>query len=153
MNPNLPNGNQIQIEDDRTGFSVETLKRAFSDNLFYIQGKYPEIATKNDFYMALAYTVRDRLLRRWLNSTATHLKPDVKIVCYLSAEFLVGPHLGNNLINLGIVEQVRQAVAECGLNLDDLIEQEEEPGLGNGGLGRLAACYMDSLATLDIPAI
>ncbi|MFY7803332.1 MAG: glycogen/starch/alpha-glucan phosphorylase [Limnoraphis robusta] len=153
MIQNLPNGNQIHIEDDRTGIDIETLKRAFSDNLFYIQGKFPEIATKNDFYMALAYTVRDRLLRRWLNSQQTYLKQDVKIVCYLSAEFLVGPHLGKNLINLGIADQVRQAVEECGLNLDDLIEQEEEPGLGNGGLGRLAACYMESLATLDIPAI
>ena len=153
MNQNQPNGNQVQIEDDRTGVDVETLKRAFSDNLFYALGKFPEIASKNDFYMALAYTIRDRLLRRWLNSQETYLKQDVKIVCYFSAEYLVGPHLGKNLINLGIVEQVRQAVGECGLNLDDLIEQEEEPGLGNGGLGRLAACYMDSMATLNIPAI
>ncbi|MEB3283523.1 MAG: glycogen/starch/alpha-glucan phosphorylase [Lyngbya sp.] len=153
MNDNQGNGNQIQIEDDRTGIDVETLKRAFSDNLFYALGKFPEIATKNDFYMALAYTVRDRLLRRWLNSQETYLKQDVKIVCYFSAEYLIGPQLGKNLINLGIVEQVRQALGECGLNLDDLIEQEEEPGLGNGGLGRLAACYMDSMATLNIPAI
>jgi starch phosphorylase len=144
---------QITVEDDRTGIDVETLKRAFTDNLFYIQGKFPEIATKNDFYMALAYTVRDRLLRRWLNTTETYLKQNVKVVCYLSAEFLLGPHLGNNLINLGIFEPVRQAVEECGLNLQDLIEIEEEPGLGNGGLGRLAACYMDSMASLEIPAI
>jgi len=81
------------------------------------------------------------------------IKHDAKVVSYLSAEFLMGPQLGNNLINLGIYDQVRAAVEEVGLDLDQLIEQEEEPGLGNGGLGRLAACYQDSLATLEIPAI
>ncbi|UFP92641.1 glycogen/starch/alpha-glucan phosphorylase [Gloeobacter morelensis] len=143
----------VQIEDDRTGLSVETLKRAFADNLFYIQGKNADIATLNDYYMALAYTVRDRLLHRWLGTIKAQLKPKVKVVYYLSAEFLMGPHLGNNLINLGIYDQVRQAIQESGLNLDELIAQEEEPGLGNGGLGRLAACYLDSLAALEIPAI
>lgn len=142
-----------QYEDDRTGLSIETLKRAFADNLFYIQGKFPAIATPNDYYMALAYTVRDRLLQRWLNTTQTYSKKHVKVVCYLSAEFLLGPHLSNNLINLGIYNQVRQAVEEAGLDFVELREQEEEPGLGNGGLGRLAACYMDSLSTLEIPAI
>jgi len=144
---------QVQVEDDRTGLDTETLRRALADNLFYLQGKFPRIATKNDYYMALAYTVRDRLLHRWLNTSETYYKQDVKVVCYLSAEFLVGPHLGNALINLGIEDQVRQAVTESGLKLDELLAQEEEPGLGNGGLGRLAACYMDSLSTLEIPAI
>jgi starch phosphorylase len=142
-----------QIEDDRTGLDVQTIRRAMLDNLFYIVGKRPEFATTNDLYMALAYTVRDRLLQHWLTSVETYLKGDVKKVCYLSAEFLVGPHLGNNLINLGIFDTVRQAVQESGLNLQQLIDIEEEPGLGNGGLGRLAACYMDSLSTLEIPAI
>ncbi len=142
------------IEDDRTGLSVETLKRALIDNLFYVQGKFREIATKNDFYMALAYTVRDRLLRRWINTIETYLKQEKpKIVCYLSAEFLLGPRLANCLINLGIYDRVRQAIQELGLDLKELLEQEAEPGLGNGGLGRLAACYVDSLATLEIPAI
>ncbi len=141
------------IEDDRTGIEVQTLRRAILDNLLYIQGKYPEIATENDFYMALAYTVRDRLLQRWLNSVQTYYKGEVKKVCYFSAEFLVGPHLGNNLINLGIFEQVYQAITDSGLNLKTLINIEEEPGLGNGGLGRLAACYLDSLSSLEIPAI
>jgi starch phosphorylase len=145
--------NNIQIEDDRTGLSIETLKRAFLDNLFYIQAKFPKISTKNDYYMALAYTVRDRLLTRWLNTTQTYLEKAPRLVAYLSAEFLMGPHLGNNLIDLGIYDAVKQAVEELGLNLSDLLEQEEEPGLGNGGLGRLAACYIDSLATLEIPAI
>ncbi len=143
----------IQIEDDRTGISIETLKCAFLDNLLYIQAKFPKISTKNDYYMALAYTVRDRLLNRWLNTTETYLEKSPRMVAYLSAEFLMGPHLGNNLINLGLFNQVKQAVEELGLDLTELLEQEEEPGLGNGGLGRLAACYIDSLATLEIPAI
>lgn len=144
---------EVRVEDDRTGLSVETLKRAILDNLFYLQGKFKEIATKNDWYMALAYTVRDRLVHRWLTTRHTGMRKDVRLVCYMSAEFLTGPHLGNNIINMDIKQPLNQAVEELGLKLAELIEQEEEPGLGNGGLGRLAACYMDSLATLSIPAI
>ncbi len=155
MNPPIESSlnPQIQIEDDRTGLGIETLRRALQDNLFYVQGKSPQLATKNDLYMALAYTVRDRLLQRWLATQETYRKKDVKVVCYLSAEFLLGPHLVNNLINLNIYDQIRQAVEESGLNLKELVAQEEEPGLGNGGLGRLAACYMDSLSSLEVPAI
>ena len=141
------------IEDDRTGIDNETLKRAFLDNLFYIQGKYPEVATRNDYYMALAYTVRDRLLHRWLNVQKQYREKNVKTIGYLSAEFLMGPHLGNNLVNLGLYDKVEQALKELGLDLKYLMDEEEEPGLGNGGLGRLAACFLDSMATLDIPAI
>jgi starch phosphorylase len=148
-----PHHQSVHIEDDRTGVNVETLKRAFLDNLFYIQAKFPKIATENDYYMALAYTVRDRLLNRWLHTTQTYLETAPRTVVYLSAEFLMGPHLGNNLINLGLYDVFEQAMAELGLNLNDLLELEEEPGLGNGGLGRLAACFIDSLATLEIPAI
>ncbi|MBU7582683.1 MAG: glycogen/starch/alpha-glucan phosphorylase [Nostoc sp. TH1S01] len=144
---------QCEFEDDRTGLSKETIKRALADNLFYIQGKYPGTATPNDYYMALAYTVRDRMLQRWFKTTEAYTKKGVKVVSYLSAEFLLGPHLSNNLINLGIYDLVRQAVEESGLDFVQLREIEEEPGLGNGGLGRLAACYMDSLSTLEIPAI
>jgi starch phosphorylase len=115
----------IRIEDDRTGLDVETLRRAFADNLFYIQGKFPEIASNNDFYLALAYTVRDRLMNRWLHSTRTYLQNDARIVCYLSAEFLLGPHLENNLINLGVLEQVKQAVEESGLNYRELIDRKK----------------------------
>ncbi|WP_299489300.1 glycogen/starch/alpha-glucan phosphorylase [Acaryochloris sp. IP29b_bin.137] len=143
----------FHIEDDRTGLSSETLQRAIADNLYYIQGKFPEIATLYDYYMAVAYTVRDRLLHRWINTVKTYREQDVKVVCYLSAEYLPGPHLENNLVNLGIYDQVQQAVESSGLDLRSILAQEEEPGLGNGGLGRLAACYMDSLATLEIPAI
>ena len=144
---------QIQIEDDRTGLDIATIKRAIADNLYYIQGKSAKTATLNDYYLALAYTVRDRLMSGWLATTQTYLNRDLKTVCYFSAEYLVGPHLSNNLINLGIYDRVVKAVEELQLNFSELVTQEEEPGLGNGGLGRLAACYMDSLATLEVPAI
>ncbi len=143
----------VDVEDDRTGLSIETLRRAFADNLYYIQGKWPEVASINDFYLALAYTVRDRMMQRWLNTSRNYLRPEVRIVTYLSAEFLMGPHLGNNLINLGLYNEVKQAIEELGLDFDDLLAQEEEPGLGNGGLGRLAACYLDSMASLEIPSL
>jgi starch phosphorylase len=103
--------------------------------------------------MALAYTVRDLMLRRWVTTAATYTAVRARTVCYLSAEYLIGPHLGNNLINLGIYDEVREAVAELGLDFDTLLAQEPEPGLGNGGLGRLAACFIDSLATLEIPTL
>jgi starch phosphorylase len=140
-------------EDARTGLSPETIARGFRDNLYYVQARFPEVTTRNDNYMALAYTVRERLLHRWVKTAQTYLHQQSRTVCYLSAEFLMGPQLGNNLINLGIYDQVQQAAQELGLDLDDLLAQEDEPGLGNGGLGRLAACFLDSLATLEIPSI
>ncbi|MEM6424081.1 MAG: glycogen/starch/alpha-glucan phosphorylase [Cyanobacteria bacterium P01_D01_bin.128] len=143
----------IAVEDDRTGLSVETLRRAILDNLFYVQGKWPAIATRNDIYMALAYTVRDRLLHRWINTAETYTNQKSRTVSYLSAEFLMGPHLGNSLINLGIDQKVREAVEGLGVSLEDLLEEEQEPGLGNGGLGRLAACYLDSMAALELPSM
>ncbi len=144
---------EVRIEDDRTGMSIETLKRAITDNLRYVQGKFPEIATKHDWYMALAYTVRDRLLHRWITTVQTCLRKDVRLVCYMSAEYLPGPHLSKNVLNMNLTEPLSQALEDLGLSLNELIDEEGEPGLGNGGLGRLAACYMDSLATLEIPAI
>ena len=144
---------EANYEHTRTGMGVEALKQAFLDNLFYLQGRFPDVATPNDYYQALAYTVRDRLLRRWVTTAQTYKSSHARSVCYLSAEFLLGPHLGNNLVNLGIMDNARRAMQELDLDLDELLEQEEEPGLGNGGLGRLAACYLDSLATLQVPAI
>jgi glycogen phosphorylase len=133
----------------------ENLKftREFLRHLFYTQGRVLETATPNDLYMALARTVRDQLLERWLHTVENYSKPEVRIVSYLSAEFLLGPHLENNLVNLGIYDEAHNALEDLGLDLKQMIEQEEEPGLGNGGLGRLAACYLDSLATLEIPAV
>ncbi len=141
------------VDDDRTALTKEALKNAFLDNLYYVQGKFPALATKNDYYMALAYAIRDRMLQRWISTAAMYTKSASRTVAYLSAEFLMGPHLGNNLINLDIFERVKQCVTELGFNFEELLRQEEEPGLGNGGLGRLAACFIDSLATLEIPAV
>jgi len=143
----------ISPDDERTAFSKEALKRAFLDKLFYMQGKFPALATKRDYYLALAYVVRDRLLQRWVSTAAAYTGQRSRTVAYLSAEFLIGPHLGNNLVNLGIYETAKEAVTELGLGFDELLQQEEEPGLGNGGLGRLAACFLDSMATLQIPTM
>jgi glycogen phosphorylase len=137
----------------RTAPGVEALGQSFLDNLLFAQGRSMERATVNDLYKALAHTVRDRLVERWISTVKNYQAQDVRVVCYLSAEFLTGPHLANNLINLGIYDQAEEAMRRLGLDLETLIEQEGEPGLGNGGLGRLASCFMDSLATLDIPAI
>jgi starch phosphorylase len=131
----------------------DEFKHAFLDNLFYTQGKFPALATQNDYYQALAYTVRDQLLHRWISTAAAYTRQGSRTVAYLSAEFLMGPHLGNNLVNLGTLEEVRAAIGELGLDFDALLQLETEPGLGNGGLGRLAACFIDSLATLEIPCV
>jgi len=140
-------------ENARTGTSVASLKQAILDNLYYVQGSLPEIASPNDWYMAVAYAVRDRMVAHFVRARSNLRDPKVKLASYLSAEFLMGPYLGNNLLNLGITDQMRAAVKELGLELDEVLAWEEEPGLGNGGLGRLAACYMDSLASLNVPAI
>ncbi len=142
-----------RIEEDRTGLSQAALKRAFLDNLFYVQGKFPALASRTDYHLALAHVVRDRMLQRWISTAAAYTQQGARTIAYLSAEFLMGPHLGNNLINLGIMPAVREAVTELGLDLDEMLAAEVEPGLGNGGLGRLAACYIDSMATLGLPAL
>jgi glycogen phosphorylase len=139
--------------DSHDGLDAESIQHDVLDNLRYVQGRFPEVATPNDWYLALAYTVRNRLLRRWTSTAHTYRHRASRTVCYLSAEFLLGPHLHNNIVNLGIEQAVRTALRNIGRDFDEMMEQEEEPGLGNGGLGRLAACYMDSLATLNIPAI
>jgi len=137
----------------RTGLEVEDIRQSFVDSLFYGLGRVPTVATRNDLYTALALTVRDRVFRHGIHTVETHEEQQARRVAYLSAEYLPGPHLGLNLLNLGITEQARQALSQLGYDLDDLLEQEDEPGLGNGGLGRLAACYMDSLASLQVPAV
>ncbi|MEY3288733.1 MAG: hypothetical protein RLZZ419_975 [Pseudomonadota bacterium] len=139
----------------RTSLSTPALKQAVLDHLIYSLGRLPEVATEQAYYKALALTVRDRLQHLWSHSLQTYIADisSEKMACYLSAEFLIGPQLGSSLVNLGIEQEIRIAIAEIGKNLDELIALEEEPGLGNGGLGRLAACYLDSLATLERPAI
>ena len=127
---------------------TNNLYNGINERLFYTLGKRPEIATSHDFYMALSYAVRDQMMTYWLDTQ----RPPQKEVAYLSAEFLIGPQLNNNLISLGIRDEARQALSEYDRTLDEILDVAEEPGLGNGGLGRLAACYMDSLATLQVPA-
>jgi starch phosphorylase len=137
----------------RAPIDPEQLARAIVDQLFYTRGTLPEHATRNDWYLALAHVVRDRLLDRWVATARTLMMKEVRVVSYFSAEFLVGPHLANNVLNLDIEREIREATHLLGLDFDVLVAHEEEPGLGNGGLGRLAACFLDSLATLEIPAI
>ena len=128
---------------------MNNLCNGINERLFYTLGKRPINASAHDIYMALCYAVRDQMMQY-------HLAPEVcnndKEVAYLSAEFLIGPQLGNNLLNLGLEKEAREAVEEYDLTLEQVLDAAEEPGLGNGGLGRLAACYMESLSTLSIPA-
>ena len=126
---------------------TNNLYNGIKERLFYTLGRRPENATTRDIYMALSYAVRDQMMSFYLTETKSK-----KEVAYLSAEFLIGPQLKNNLLNLGIEEEARKAISEFDLLLDDVLDCAEEPGLGNGGLGRLAACYMESLATLQVPA-
>ncbi len=150
---NIKPSDIVPAKGVRTGLTVTDLKQSFLDNLLCGMGRLPAAATRNDAYTALAMTVRDRVFKQSVQTMEAYARHDTRMVAYLSAEFLPGPHLVNNLLNLGIVEPARQAMSELGINLDDLAEQEEEPGLGNGGLGRLASCYLDSLASLEVPAI
>jgi len=131
----------------------DAIQKQFLEKLFYVQGKFPKLATLKDYYLALAYTVRDLMLRRWVSTAATYTATRARTVAYFSAEYLLGPQLGNNLINLGIYDRVKAAIEDLGLDFDRLLAEEPEPGLGSGGLGRLAACFIDSLATLEIPAL
>lgn len=141
------------ILDVRSGMDINSLKQAVTEHLFYQQGRNIANTSLNDMYMAVSYTVCDRLRQREHSTMNAVLEKDLRLVTYLSAEFLMGPQLGSNLIALDIYDVMKQAVEELGFNFDDIIAQEEEPGLGNGGLGRLAACYIDSMASQQIPAI
>jgi glycogen phosphorylase len=140
-------------EHSRTGMGAAALQRAITDHLRYSIGRPAAALRPEHYYRALALAVRDRMQDRRVASTQTSLDLGRKVTCYLSAEFLMGPQLGNNLLNLGIERAAKTALAAMGQNLDTVLACEEEPGLGNGGLGRLAACYLDSLATLERPAI
>jgi starch phosphorylase len=137
----------------RTSTTVEGFKRALVDNLYYIRGQGAQTAGPDDIYAALAYTVRDHLMERWRKTTDFYAQERPKFVYYLSAEYLLGRQLTQNMLYTETTGLARQALAEYGYDLDALIELEPEPGLGNGGLGRLAACFLDSMATLGIPCV
>mgnify|MGYP001809942886 CR=1 FL=1 len=138
---------------NRSGLDKETVKWSFAENLKYTQAVDKYSATSHDKFMALALSVRDRLINQWLQTQRQHHDANAKRVYYLSLEFLMGRALGNNIINLGkeAEEAFRDAISEMGYDLEELRDMEIDAGLGNGGLGRLAACFLDSLATMDLP--
>ena len=149
----IPSAPATRDADVRTGLQTAAIRQAVIDHLRYSVGRLEAIAVPRHYYYALALAVRDRMQHRWMNTTRTYFDSGRKVACYLSAEFLMGPQLGNNLVNLGIEGPARAALSDLGQDFDAVLACEEEPGLGNGGLGRLAACYLDSLATLERPAI
>jgi starch phosphorylase len=137
----------------RSGLTSDEIKEAFLDNLRAGMGRLEQISSSHDIYFALALTVRDRVFTRFCDNLQRYGPENRRRVAYLSAEYLPGPHLANNLLDLGITEATREALNSLGYNLDAILAEEEEPGLGNGGLGRLASCYMDSMATVQVPAV
>ncbi|MBO9394518.1 glycogen/starch/alpha-glucan phosphorylase [Caldilinea sp.] len=137
----------------KTPISVEALRQAVIQRLYNSVGKAIQSATKHDLYQALSLAIRDLLTERWRKTTEAHYAANPKFVYYLSAEYMLGKQLGQNLTYTGVTEVAAQVAAEFGASLEEFFELEPEPGLGNGGLGRLAACFMDSLATLDLPAV
>ena len=140
-------------DPERAGLDAKSVFDGMTEHLFFTLGKLAPTASRHDLYMALSYAVRDRLMMRYLATTEAMRAHPQKSVAYLSAEFLIGPQLNNNLLNLGIQEEAEKALRNFGIeSLQQILDVEEEPGLGNGGLGRLAACYMESLASLKIPA-
>ncbi|RKH42616.1 glycogen/starch/alpha-glucan phosphorylase [Corallococcus sicarius] len=140
-------------DSGRTGLDAASVRRGFFEHVRYSRGKNPETATPHDRFMALSLAVRDRLTDRWVKTARTYYEQDVKRAYYLSAEYLLGRALGNNLLNLNMYESAAAAMQEVGVDLTQLLEMEPDAGLGNGGLGRLAACFMDSLATLGYPGM
>ena len=137
----------------RTGRTVRAFKQALTDNLYYTRGQDVYTATESDIYMAVSHTVRDHLIARWRKTVESRFEKDPRFVFYLSAEYLLGQQLAKNLLYTDLTDVARQALAELGQDLDDYMALDPEPGLGNGGLGRLAACFLDSLATMNVPCI
>jgi starch phosphorylase len=149
--PSEPGG--VAAPPSRVGMDPAALRGGVVDHVRFSRGKNPETATALDRFSALALAVRDRLAQRWVQTSRAYYQQDAKRAYYLSAEYLLGRALGNNLLNMGLLEPAQEACRELGFNLEDLIEMEPDAGLGNGGLGRLAACFLDSLATLGLPGM
>ena len=140
-------------ENPRLGRTVSAFKRALEDNLYFTRGQAVYTASHNDVYMTLAYTVRDHLIERWRETVTAYYEANPKFVYYLSAEYLLGRQLTQNLLYTDTEKLARAALAEYDLDLDRYLTEDVEPGLGNGGLGRLAACFLDSLASLGVPCV
>jgi glycogen phosphorylase len=141
------------VSDDGVGMDVDSLIKSYHFHLTCTLAKDQYTATNQDRYHALALAVRDRLVGRWIHTQQQYHHQNVKRICYLSLEFLIGRAMGNNVICLGIEETCREAMKRLGLDWDVLRDVEVDAALGNGGLGRLAACFLDSMATLKLPAI
>src|SRR5712692_356364 len=138
---------------DSLGMDAESLKTGILGHLEYTLAELPRhVDSEWTPFVALAMAVRDRMIQRWVRTQDTCYAQDVKRVYYLSLEYLMGRTLGNSLVNMGLVDECAAAVNELGYRLEDLREAEWDAGLGNGGLGRLAACFLDSLATIGYPA-
>jgi starch phosphorylase len=146
------NGKAEGIDPDSMKRDKEAFQAAFFRHLQLSLGKDKYSATAYDRYLAVAYAVRDKLIERWIQTQHTYYRQDVKRIYYLSMEFLMGRTLGNAILNLGLEEVVEQAVYDLSLDMEEIRNMELEAGLGNGGLGRLAACFLDSMATLQLPA-
>ncbi|MEO5703135.1 MAG: glycogen/starch/alpha-glucan phosphorylase, partial [Gammaproteobacteria bacterium] len=136
---------------DNLALDVESIKRSLANHLEYSVGQDVITARDQDWLNVVSYVVRDRLVDRWMETMRTYYKEDVKRVYYLSLEFLMGRTLTNSLLSMGFVDECYQALHDIGLHLEDIRELEADAGLGNGGLGRLAACFLDSMATLGLP--
>jgi starch phosphorylase len=134
------------------GMDDEALATSFVHHLEHSLAKDQYSATERDCLVSLCLAVRDRVIERWNKTQQTYYQKEARRVYYLSLEFLIGRTLGNSLINLGLYETAMRALVEFGYKLETLEEAEQDAGLGNGGLGRLAACFLDSMATLELPA-
>lgn len=139
------------LQPDYLGLDVPSIRHSLANHLNYTIAKMPITATQRDWFHAIAHTVRDRLIERWTETVRNYYQVDCKRVYYLSLEFLTGRILTNSMMNLGIYEECCTVLDELGLSIPDIFESEPEPALGNGGLGRLAACFLDSLASLRLP--
>lgn len=143
----------IDQDNELLGTTAEDFRKAFTDHIHLTLARDGNTVTDHEKFLAIAYAVRDRLIERWIKTQQTYYVKDVKRVYYLSLEYLIGRTLGNSVLNLDVEGAVIEALEKLGLSLEELREQEVDAGLGNGGLGRLAACFLDSMATLEIPAM
>ncbi|MGB7218935.1 MAG: glycogen/starch/alpha-glucan phosphorylase [Vicinamibacterales bacterium] len=139
------------FEHDKLGQDRTSLRRSLANHLIFSLGKNPETATTRDWFATTAYVVRERLVERWMETTQRCYRTDAKRVYYLSLEFLTGRLLSNSLLNMGFHQDCREALSDLELDIDKVSDLEPDAALGNGGLGRLAACFLDSMATLSLP--